>query len=94
MQLISDEVLQQFLKTPKNKVFFDIRETSEFNLKSIKGFKNIPFDQISEIYKFISKPIVLMCRSGSRAKVAALQIEGQFPKAQIFVLDENILERH
>ncbi len=92
MQLISGEVLAVFLKNPKNKIFIDVREPYEFNNKNIKGFQNIPFGLIKKIHKFIEQPIVLLCRSGNRAKYVAYQLEKSFPQANIFVVYENIME--
>ena len=92
MQLISKEVLDQFLVKRGNMVFIDVRESYEFANKKIEGFVNIPFSGILTVAEFIDRPLVLICRSGARAKVAAMQIEEKFPNAQIFVLDENILE--
>lgn len=84
--------MEKFLEDPRDRVFVDVREPYEFQKKRIKGFKNIPLADILNDAKFVDRPVVLMCRSGARAKVAAMKIEEKFPNAEIFVVDENILE--
>ncbi len=59
-------------KTP-NVLYLDVRSTREFSSGKIKGFKNIPVNEIpgrlSEIPK--NKEIVVICQSGSRSSSAA-----------------------
>ena len=45
----------------------------EFNSRKVKGFKNIPLDQLHKRMKEIDAdmPVVLMCASGSRSMKAA-----------------------
>lgn len=52
--------------------FVDVRTAGEFNGQKVKGFKNIPLDQLSKRMKEISpdQPVVLMCASGSRSMKA------------------------
>jgi rhodanese-related sulfurtransferase len=58
-----------------NALVLDIRDTGEFNGGRIPKSKNIPFAEISkrvdEIQRFKDKPIIVACRSGSRASAAA-----------------------
>jgi rhodanese-related sulfurtransferase len=58
---------------PANVLYLDVRTPNEFKSKSIKGFKNIPVDQIPNRLNQIpkSKEIVLICQSGSRSGSAA-----------------------
>lgn len=58
---------------PANVLYLDVRTPMEFKAKSIKGFKNIPLDQIPKRLNQIpkDKEIVLFCQSGSRSSSAA-----------------------
>lgn len=53
--------------------FIDVRTASEFSERKVKGFTNIPLDQLGRRVKELSpdKPVVVMCASGSRSMRAA-----------------------
>lgn len=53
--------------------FVDVRTTVEFSERKVKGFTNIPLDQLGKRVKELSpdKPVVVMCASGSRSMRAA-----------------------
>ena len=57
----------------KNVVLLDVRTVGEFNRGHMKGFNNIPVDElrerISEIEK--GKPVYLICQSGLRSYIAS-----------------------
>ena len=62
----------------KNVVLLDVRTVGEFNRGHMKGFNNIPVDElrerISEIEK--GKPVYLICQSGLRSYIASRILEG------------------
>lgn len=53
----------------KNKQFIDVRTTGEFNSNHIKGFKNIPLQQLPQKIGELSKDreVVVICQSGMRS---------------------------
>lgn len=66
----------------KNALVLDVRDTGEFAAGIITGSRNIPLaalaSRISEIIKYKTKPVVVVCQSGARSAkaVAQLQKEG------------------
>lgn len=57
----------------KNKQYIDVRTPMEFKGRSIKGFKNIPLDQLTNKAAALSKEkeVVVICQSGMRSTRAA-----------------------
>lgn len=57
----------------KNKQFIDVRTPGEFKSRSIRGFQNIPLQQLAEKASSLSKEkeVVLICQSGMRSTSAA-----------------------
>ncbi len=54
-------------------IIIDVRTPNEFDHGHIKGSKNIPLDKIQRELKTIknmNKPIITVCRSGSRSGMA------------------------
>ena len=53
--------------------FVDVRTASEFSGRKVKGFANIPLDQLGKRAKEMNPelPVVVMCASGSRSMKAA-----------------------
>lgn len=63
--------LQQALD--KGAVIIDVRMPGEYSQGHIKGAKNIPLNEIKlklEIIKKWGKPVITVCRSGSRSLMA------------------------
>lgn len=56
--------------------YMDVRTPGEFKSNKIKGFKNIPLDQINNRLNQIpqDKKIVVICQSGSRSSAACRQL--------------------
>jgi rhodanese-related sulfurtransferase len=58
----------------KNALVLDVREESEFNAGHIRGAKPIPLlklkERLGELERYREKPIVVVCRSGSRSSTA------------------------
>ncbi|WP_071394445.1 rhodanese-like domain-containing protein [Bacillus tuaregi] len=57
----------------RNKQFIDVRTPGEFRGNSIRGFKNIPLNQLSAKAASLSmdKEVVLICQSGMRSSQAS-----------------------
>ncbi|MDH8678283.1 rhodanese-like domain-containing protein [Fusibacter bizertensis] len=71
---VSGKMLDEMLGDKTNKKqYIDVRTAGEFNSRKVKGFKNIPLDQLHKRMKEIDAdmPVVLMCASGSRSMKAA-----------------------
>ena len=53
--------------------FVDVRTPNEFSGRKVKGFMNIPLDQLQRRASELNadQPVVLMCASGSRSLRAA-----------------------
>ncbi len=64
---------------PANVFYLDVRTPMEFKSNKIKGFKNIPVDQVpnrlSEIPK--DKEVVVICQSGARSSSAVRFLKSQ-----------------
>jgi rhodanese-related sulfurtransferase len=59
--------------TGKGAVIVDVRTPAEFNTGHLKGAVNIPLDSINKQIEKIrktSKPVIAVCRSGSRSGIA------------------------
>ena len=56
--------------------YMDVRTPGEFKSKKIKGFKNIPLDQIKNRLTQIpeDKKLVVICQSGARSSAACRQL--------------------
>ncbi|GMA60340.1 rhodanese-like domain-containing protein [Alicyclobacillus fastidiosus] len=71
---ISPDEVQALLSKDKATVqFVDVREPGEFSTGHVPGFKNIPLSQLKSRLNEMNteRPVVLMCRSGSRSQQAA-----------------------
>jgi rhodanese-related sulfurtransferase len=71
----------------------DVREPSEVKTEAIEGALNLPLSNFSSQVSRLSKnrPVYLLCRSGTRAKDAASQLERRGFK-DIFVVRGGIRE--
>ena len=58
----------------KNALILDVRDENEFNVGHIRGAKLIPLlklkERIGELERYRERPIVIVCRSGSRSSTA------------------------
>lgn len=61
----------------KNKQYIDVRTPGEFKGNSIKGFKNIPLDQLANKSTSLlsEKEVVVICQSGMRSSRAAKMLK-------------------
>lgn len=77
-----------------NALVLDIRDTGEFNGGRIPKSKNIPLAEIDkrvdEIAKFKDKPVIVTCRSNSRAGTAAKLLK-QRGFGDVYQLDGGFL---
>ena len=66
------ELKDKMNQKEKDVVYLDVRTPMEFSSNHIKGFKNIPVDQIPQRLKEIpsDKEIVVICQSGARSSSA------------------------
>lgn len=73
VQQIDASELKQLLKKKKDYEFIDVRTPFEFNSNKIKGFKNIPLQQLKQRLDELEqeKHIVVLCQSGMRSNRAA-----------------------
>ena len=57
----------------KNNQFIDVRTTGEFKQISIKSFKNIPLNELSNKAQVLDKErsVIVICQSGMRSSNAA-----------------------
>lgn len=82
---------------PVNPVIIDVREKDEFEAEHIESSIHIPLSafgkQAPAILKTLrGQPVVLMCRSGKRAGLAAQQAEAFCEGVRIEVFKGGILE--
>lgn len=73
---ISTDELNLMLKNQFKYQFVDVRTKREFSMNKISGFTNIDFYQFRRNVKMLEKykkdkPIIVMCATGSRSRVAA-----------------------
>lgn len=82
VQSISTEELKSQLGS-KNKQFVDVRTPGEFKGNHVKGFKNIPLNDLPKRMDELSKDkeVVVMCQSGMRSsKASQILIKNGFEK--------------
>lgn len=82
LQSISTEELKSQLGS-KNKQFVDVRTPGEFKGNHVKGFKNIPLNDLPKRMGELSKDkeVVVMCQSGMRSsKASQILIKNGFEK--------------
>ena len=61
----------------KDYFYVDVRTPGEFSTKKIKGFKNIPLNDLANKMNQIpqDKKIVVICQSGARSTAASRQLK-------------------
>jgi rhodanese-related sulfurtransferase len=62
----------------KNRQFVDVRTPGEFKGRNIRGFKNIPLNQLAQkAEKELSKEkeVIVICQSGMRSKQASKMLK-------------------
>lgn len=71
-KIINSDSLVKKIKEPKGKQFIDVRTVAEYKDGHIKGFENIPLNDLAANKDKISKtePVYIHCQSGVRAAIA------------------------
>jgi len=91
--VVSADVLSRLREDGQAMTIVDVRTAAEVEAVHIPGSYNVPLDQISEHrdeFHGVGEPIVLVCRSGTRARQAeALLRAANVPR--LHVLDGGIL---
>lgn len=91
LQLLGANEAVRLINQHKGK-FVDIREQDEFTKEHIAESINVPLNKITEeksLLKDKTKPVVLVCASGQRAKSAAKQFRRQGFE-QVYVLSGGL----
>ncbi|MFC7680477.1 rhodanese-like domain-containing protein [Paenibacillus sp. GCM10028914] len=70
-QITATELKNELLD--KNKQFIDVRTPSEYKANHIKGFNNIPLQQLAQKSAELSRDreVVVICQSGMRSNTAS-----------------------
>ncbi|WNS74914.1 rhodanese-like domain-containing protein [Bacillus sp. DTU_2020_1000418_1_SI_GHA_SEK_038] len=73
---ITTSELKNYLQD-KSKQFVDVRTPGEFKGNHIRGFKNIPLNQLVQKANELSKEkeVVVICQSGMRSQQASKQLK-------------------
>ena len=63
----------------KNKQYIDVRTPGEFKTNNIRGFKNIPLQQLAQKANELTKEkeVVVICQSGMRSNKASKLLKKQ-----------------
>jgi rhodanese-related sulfurtransferase len=77
--------IQRFLAEGRTGLLVDVRSASEFATGHIPGAMHMPLEQIeSRVDDLDAKlPIILICKSGQRARLAAAVLEPCRPEAKV-----------
>ena len=70
-QITTSELKKELLD--KNKQFIDVRTPEEFSQSKIRGFKNMPLNELANRVDSLDKdrPVMVICQSGMRSSNAA-----------------------
>lgn len=86
---------QEFLSSPPvGALILDVRTSAEFNSGHVPNAVNIPHDELAsrlvELDSEMDRPIVVYCKSGTRAgKAASVLLEGGY--TEIFHLEGDMM---
>ena len=91
--ILDADAVAELLTRPAPVTIFDVRTPAEFASAHIPGSYNVPFDLLPEhastTGSAIDEPVVLVCRSGARARQAQQSLRnGQLPG--LHVLDGGL----
>ena len=72
-QITATQLKHELKEANANKQFIDVRTPGEFKGNHIRGFRNIPLDQLLQSSDSLSKDqeVVLICQSGMRSNKAS-----------------------
>ena len=86
---ISSLDAKKFIADNIIKTILDVRSISEWNQGHYPTAKHIPFDNLTRDNTLnLTEPILVYCRSGRRATIAAKKLL-EFGKKNIYVLEEQ-----
>ncbi|WLV24494.1 rhodanese-like domain-containing protein [Aciduricibacillus chroicocephali] len=70
-QMTTDELKKEL--NDKNKQYIDVRTPGEYRTRNIRGFKNIPLNQLANRADQLSKEkeVIVICQSGMRSSKAS-----------------------
>lgn len=79
IEMISFTEGKQILDTCPGSVLLDVRTEEEYDIEHAKGAKLLPLDDIDDvdvmdILPDLSAPVLLYCRTGRRASLAAIKL--------------------
>jgi rhodanese-related sulfurtransferase len=91
--VLSAEQLDELLRSRSDVRLLDVRTPGEFESVHIRGAYNVPLDTLGEhaeeIGATVSEPVVLICRSGARARRAELALR-ECTMPNVHVLDGGV----
>ncbi len=78
--MISALTIEDLKKSPSRFQLIDVRSPSEFAAGHIPGAANVPLEQVSQRVRDLKAgtPVLLVCKSGTRAKMAGEILAPQF----------------
>jgi rhodanese-related sulfurtransferase len=84
-EIVTIPTLQRFLAEGRLGLLIDVRSASEFATGHIPGALHIPLEQVESRVDDLDAnlPIILICKSGQRARMAALRLEPCRPQAKV-----------
>lgn len=92
--LMDPATLEEWLSRSEDCRLIDVRTSEEFESVSIPGSHNVPLDALvgraEDLQRDLDVPVVLVCRSGNRARQASQTLSGA-GMSQLHVLDGGIL---
>lgn len=71
--ITTHQLREKLKKKNKKRQMIDVRTAPEFRANHIRGFKNIPLQQLSQQMNQLNKneEVILICASGSRSRSAS-----------------------
>lgn len=83
--IVTIPTLQSFLAEGRQGLLIDVRSASEFATGHIPGAIHLPLEQVESRVDDLdaSLPIILICKSGQRARMAAALVKPCRPEAKV-----------
>jgi rhodanese-related sulfurtransferase len=84
-EIVTIPTLQRFLAEGRQALLIDVRSASEFATGHIPGAIHMPLEQVESRVDDLDAnlPIILTCKSGQRARMAAVLLEPCRPQAKV-----------
>ena len=87
LNIITTEKAKKLIKQKHFKTILDVRSDEEWNQGHYPNAVHIPYDEISlEKVVNLKQPILIYCRSGRRAKIAAEKMK-QYNKTDLSIIE-------